>query len=277
MRITLAQPPGLLKATCSKNGNLLVRLCGSMVYVRKSPWCLRIVNSLLNGSWIGKKCALVSVITTTKLFFSALTLSISSTIIEEVLDVCQTGLATLAFFYFDFRDAPKKDVHGLLSSLLVQLSNQSDNFCTILSELYSAHNNGSRQPSEDALMKCLKDMLRLPGQGEIYIVVDALDESPDVSGYPTPREEVLMNVQELVELRLPHVHFCFTCRPEVDIRDALQALAVHNVSLHEQAGQHQDISDYIKFVVYSDPKIRRWREEDRQLVIKTLTEKSGGM
>ena len=83
---------------------------------------------------------------------SGLTLCISSTIIEEVRDVCQTGLATLAFFYFDFRDAAKQDACGLLSSLLVQLSNLSDTFCEILSKLYSAHSRGSRQPSKDTLM-----------------------------------------------------------------------------------------------------------------------------
>jgi hypothetical protein len=160
----------------------------------------------------------------------ALTLPLSSTVIQDVRDVCQTGLAILAFFYFDFRDDSKQNVRSLLSSLLVQLSNRSDNFCTILSELYSAHDSGSQQPSEDSLMKFLKDMLRLPGQGGIYIVMDALDECPNFSGYPTPREEVLMNVQELVELRLPHVHFCITSRPEVDIRDALQALATRRVT-----------------------------------------------
>jgi hypothetical protein len=120
-------------------------------------------------------------------------------------------------------------------------------------------------------------MLTLPGQGEIYIVVDALDECQNVSGYPTPREQVLMVVQELVNLRLPNLHFCITSRPEVDIRDALGSLTVHNLSLHEQAGQNQDIFDYIKFVVYSDPKMRRWREEDKQLVISILIEKAGGM
>jgi hypothetical protein len=66
-------------------------------------------------------------------------------------------------------------------------------------------------------------------------------------------------------------------RPEVDIRDALEPLAVYNVSLHQQAGQNRDISEYIKSVVYSDPKMRRWREEDRQLVSETLIEKAGGM
>ena len=210
-------------------------------------------------------------------FLCLLTLSISSEIIQKIWDTCQTGLATLAFFYFDFRDAAKQDLRSLLSSLLIQLSNRSHKFGGLLDELYSEHDGGSRQPSEDALIKCLKDMLTLLGQGEIFIVVDALDECPNFSGYPTPREQVLDIVQEIVGLCLPHVHFCIMSRPEVDIRDALWPLAVHRVSLHEQAGQNQDILDYIVTVVYSDPKMRRWREEDKKLVIKTLTEKAGGM
>ena len=228
-------------------------------------------------SWIGKNCALVRVTIGTVSFFGVLNLFISSTIVKEVRDVCQTGLATLAFFYFDFRDVSKQDVRCLLSSLLVQLSNISDNFCQILDKLYSDHGRGSQQPSEDALVKCLEDMLTLPGQGEIYIVVDALDECPNLSGCPTPRDDALRIVQSLIGLRLPHVHFCITSRPEVDIRDALEALAVYNVSLHEQTGQNRDILDYINSMVCSDRKMRCWREEDKQLVIKTLTKKAGGM
>ena len=191
--------------------------------------------------------------------------------------MCHTGLATLAFFYFDFRDIGKQDARSMLSSLLIQLCHESDKFSEILSSRHSTHGNGTRQPSEDALLECLKDMLRLRGQGELYIVVDALDECPSVSGYPTPREQVLTVLQELIELHLSHVHFCFTSRPEVDIRDVLEGLAVHNVSLHEQAGQNQDIFDYIESVVSSDTKMRRWREEDRQLVIDSLMRRARGM
>ena len=122
-----------------------------------------------------------------------------------------------------------------------------------------------------------KDMLELRGQGELYIIVDALDECPSVSGYPTPRAEVLKILQELVGLRLPHVHLCITSRPELDIRDTLEGLAVHSVPLHEQDGQNQDIFDYIKSVISSDPKIQRWREEDRQLVMTTLMERARSM
>ena len=201
----------------------------------------------------------------------------SSTVIEDVQDMCQTGLATLVIFYFDFRDAAKQDARSLMSSLLVQLSNQSNSFSATLSEFFSTHDQGSRQPSEDALTECLKDMLQIPGQGAIYIIVDALDECPNSYGYPTPREQVLVIIQDLINLHLPHVHFCLTSRPEVDIREVLKPLTMYNVSLHEERGQNQDIIDYIKTVVSSDPKMRRWQEEDRQLVIRTLTEKAGGM
>ena len=227
-------------------------------------------------SWIRKKCPLVRV-TTRFNFLGALTRIASSSVVEDVQAMCQTGLATLAFFYFDFRDVGKQDARSLLSSLVIQLCHESDQFSDILSSLHSNHRNGTRQPSEDVLLVCLKDMLKLRGQGELYIIVDAIDECPSVSGYPTPREQVLKILQELVDLRLPHVHLCITSRPEVDIRDALKGLAVHNVSLHEQAGQNQDILDYIESVVSTDLKIRRWREEDRQLVMTTLLKRACGM
>lgn len=187
------------------------------------------------------------------------------------------GLATISFFYFDFRDGGKRDIRSLLSSILIQLCHQSCKFAEILSSLFTNHGLGSRQPSEETLMKCLKSMLELPGQGVIYFVLDALDECANSHGCPTSREQVLIVVQELVNLRLPHVHFCVTSRYEVDIREVFQPLVIHNVSLHDQVGQNDDIIDYIDSFVRSDTRMRRWKEEDKQLVIDTLIKKAGGM
>jgi hypothetical protein len=61
---------------------------------------------------------------------------------------------------------------------LVQLSARSDPFCDILSRLYKEHDDGVRQPSDSALMRCLKEMLTLPDQGPVYLILDALDECP---------------------------------------------------------------------------------------------------
>jgi hypothetical protein len=203
--------------------------------------------------------------------------SISSSIIEEVRDVCKMGLATSSFFYFDLRDHGKQDVRHFLSSILVQLCEQSDKFAEILFTLFTKHDRGSSQPSEDALMECLESILKLPGQGAHYLVIDALDECSKSSGFLAPRERVLDVARALINLKVPHVHLCITSRPEIDIRDVLEPLAVHIIPLHQQAGQNQDIADYINDRVRSDPMMQRWREEDKQLVIETLTRKAGGM
>jgi len=135
------------------------------------------------------------------------------------------------------------------------------------------------QPSDSALKKCLKDMLTLPGQHPIYLIMDALDESSATSGIPSPRERVLQLVRELANLRHQNLHICVTSRPEIDIKDVLDALTSRRVSLHDQSGQKEDIADYVRSVVYSnlEPIIRRWKKEDKDLVIETLSERAGGM
>ena len=64
---------------------------------------------------------------------------VSSTIIEDVDSMQKAGLASLAIFYCDFREDQKKDLRGLLSSILVQLCHQSDTYYDILFEFYSKH------------------------------------------------------------------------------------------------------------------------------------------
>jgi hypothetical protein len=49
------------------------------------------------------------------------------------------------------------------------------------------------------------------------------------------------------------------------------------MALHEQNGQKKDIEDYVRSVVHSDRNMRRWRNEDKTLVVETLTEKADGM
>jgi hypothetical protein len=183
----------------------------------------------------------------------------------------------MVYFYFDFSDVDKQNLHNLLPSLLIQLSSRSDSCCDILSRLYSAHDRGAQEPSDPAMVECLKEMLVLDTRRPTYIIIDALDECPDSSTVPSPREEVLKFVDELVGLHLPNVHICVTSRPEPDIQDFLEPLTSRPVSLHDESGQQQDIADYVTSFVHSDRRMRRWREEDKNLVIKTLSEKVDGM
>jgi hypothetical protein len=183
----------------------------------------------------------------------------------------------MAYFFFDFKDKGKQDCRALLSSLLVQLSDRSVKLCDVLLGLHSAHQDGSEQPTDDSLARCLKDMLTVVGPVPIYLIVDALDECPNDSGIPTSREKVLQLVEELVGLRHPNLRLCITSRPEFDIRTTLGPLATQQVSLHDESGQKQDINDYVTSVVRSDVRMKRWRDDEKTMVIDKLTEKADGM
>jgi hypothetical protein len=202
---------------------------------------------------------------------------IRSAIVQDIEGLHAAGLATMAYYYFDFRDVKKQDCYGLLSSLILQLSAKSDTCFNVLSQLYSDNTCGIRKPDLDALKNCMTDMLSLQGQGPIYVIIDALDECPNVSGTPSAREEVLELIEELVDLKLPNLHLCVASRPEIDIRQVLEPLTPLQISLHDESGQKEDIIAYIKSVVRSDRRMRRWREEDQNLVIDTLSRNADGM
>ena len=200
-------------------------------------------------------------------------------VIQDVEAMCKDGNASMAYYYFDFRDANKQGLRDLLTSLLIQISASSGPCCDILSDLYSAHGKGNNQPSDSSLAECLKKMVTLPDQPPIYLIIDALDESPNTFGISSPREMALQLVKELVDLSLPNLHICVTSRPEFDIRNVLEPLTSRRVSLHDQSGQKQDIEDYVRSVVYSDSQqiMKRWKTEDKELVIRTLSERADGM
>jgi len=206
-----------------------------------------------------------------------LMLLFSSAIVEDIRAMQKSGLASLAFFYCDFREGQKKDVHGLLSSLLVQLGGQSDIYSAALSDFYAAHGRGSQHASDDELLECLKDMLKCQGQATVHIIIDGLDECPTTTGMPSPRENVFGLVEELVGLHIPNLRICVTSRPEADISDVLQPLAFRSISLHKEKGQVQDMAEYVKSVIDKDRKMQRWNAKDKQLVIDVLTRKADGM
>ena len=186
-------------------------------------------------------------------------------------------MALVAYFYCDFRDRKKQEVTGLLASLVSQLSAKSDLCYDILSALYSECDGGSQRPEDETLICCLEKMLRTEGLPTVYIIVDALDESPTDFGVTPHRERVLNLVNKLVDLHLPNLRICATSRPEADIQAALASSTSHTISLHGEAGQNKDIADYIRSVVNSDGRMQKWRKKDKDMVISTLSQKADGM
>jgi hypothetical protein len=120
-------------------------------------------------------------------------------------------------------------------------------------------------------------MLSVAAEQPMYIIIDALDECPNLSGIPTPREDVLNFLEDLVSLGRSNLHICVTSRPEADIKDVLGPLARTLVSLHDEIGQMKDISAYVSNFVASDRMMARWRSAEKELVVQELSEKADGM
>lgn len=208
---------------------------------------------------------------------SVLTVLASSTIIQEIDAMRKAGLASLGFFYCDFREDRKKDLRGLLSSLLIQLCHQSGAYGDMLFSLYSEHAKGSHSASDSALAGCLKGLLNLPGLVPIYLIVDALDECPNSSAIPSPRDDVLSLIEELIKLKFPNLRICVTSQPEANIKDVLDPLISHFVSLHDEIGHTKDIKNHIESVLDTHAKTKGWKAEHKQLILDDLTERANGM
>ena len=278
VNLGMAEPEnGGLKVKLMRNGRFLV-LVHSYGFMENVSISHRIFSSLETDSFLagaGKSVIWYDNLSVVRVHL--LMLLASSAIIEDIRTLQKSGLASLAFFYCDFREGQKKDVHGLLSSLLVQLGVQSDIYSVTLSDFYAAHGRGSQHASKGELLECLKDMLKVPGQATVHIIIDGLDECSATTDMPSPRENVFGLVEELVRLHIPNLRICVTSRPETDISDVLRPIAFRSISLHEENGQFQDIAAYVKSVVDTDPKMRRWKAADKQLVVNVLTKKADGM
>ena len=68
-----------------------------------------------------------------------------------------------------------------------------------------------------------------------------------------------------------------TSRPGIDIQTRLEPLAVHAISLNDESRQKIVIATYVSSVVSSDEHMRKWRGENKILVVEELSERADGM
>lgn len=204
-------------------------------------------------------------------------MSTSSAVIQDIMALRNAKSVSMAYFYCDSRDKDKQSYRSLLLSFLFQLYGQSQPFFKALSTLFLEHERGTEIPSDAIVLQCLKEVLSRPAQDPVYLIVDALDEFPKNSGMPSPREQVLELIKDLVDMSSPNLHICVTSLPEIDIKTSLEPLTSLRISLHEQSEQTGDIINYVNSVVLSDANMRTWSVKDKRLVIDTLSEGADGM
>ena len=126
-------------------------------------------------------------------------------------------------------------------------------------------------------MRCLKDVLKVPRQAPIFLVVDALGECPNTSSLSSPRGEASTLLEDPFDSQFTNLRICVASRSKADMKPIFESLTSRSLSLHDERGKKEDIEIYIKSIVNTNRDMRRWRTDHKQLVIDVLTERADGM
>ena len=137
----------------------------------------------------------------------------------------------------------------MLSSLLLQLSSQLKGGHEELAKLQARYSNGL--PTIPVLVDNLQYVIKR--YQDVYIIVDAIDESPKDSA----RGSVLEKLWEMRQWSLKELHLLVTSRDEPDIREELEPLPKEDILL-KNAGVDKDIANMISDRLKKDRKLKRW-------------------
>ena len=174
----------------------------------------------------------------------------------------------IAFFYFTFNDESKQSESAMLQALILQLSGQCSDSRTELTRLYKSHSTGI--PPATILLAYLQRLIQ-NYFGQVYILLDALDESP-LHGQ---RDNVLKAIETMRKWLLPGLHLLVTSRDEPDIRDSLIPAGDEEVIMKNDE-INWDINNFITGHLNTDLKLRKLhKHHDR--IQQVLAERAQGV
>lgn len=163
---------------------------------------------------------------------------------------------TLAYLFCDDKIQDRRTPTAILRSLVWQLLLQNNRLFRHVHADFEKHkeNRLFEELFENfsALWRIFQDMLRDEGAGEVFILIDALDECDRFT-----RKALLLGIRELSQSSpRGRLKFLITCRPEIsDIEYELDGVGF---SLRMDASEvNSDLSNYL------DVKVRELAERKR--------------
>ena len=196
------------------------------------------------------------------------TVSYSSTIVQDLVAYCQSNPSfAIAYFYFDFHDSMKQRYENLVRSLVDQLYTQCTNTPEVLENLYSRNRDGAWQPTTEALVAALRDIVyRFQ---HTYIVLDALDECSE-------RGELLSLIEEIIDWKIETLHLLATSRKEQDIDDCLSSRVSNEIDIQSTLVD-ADIRVHVRDQLRKDRKLKKWSPDAQAEIETALVDGAHGM
>jgi len=191
-----------------------------------------------------------------------------STIIQSVLEhQSSDSNVGIAFFYFTFNDESKRDVSGMLRTLLLQFAGQVHGTHADLTKLWDEYK--TKTPSPAVLIECLRHLIEK--FDKVFVFLDALDEC----NRDGPREHVITTLQSMRAWSLPSLHLFVTSRDERDIRQAFDLPTTEHVTM-QNTGIDKDIAEYVNAQLRSDQGLQKWAKHQSEIE-EALTSRAKGV
>jgi hypothetical protein len=103
--------------------------------------------------------------------------------------------------------------------------------------------------------------------GEIYFVMDALDECPKEN---SERSDLCIILQDMLEWKKPNLHILFVSRKEPDLDEALSPLcSIGPISIQSRIID-EDIRKFVKKQLSTDRNLRCWPAATQQEIEERL-------
>lgn len=196
---------------------------------------------------------------------------LSSSIIEQLLQRCDGTNAVIAYFYFDFTDAQKRNPELMLRSLFCQIIQRTSVVLPCFDALFLSCNNGKRQPTLQALLNVIPQVMQQ--LTHIYIVIDALDECAQ-------RSDLMDMLETLAEWPLDNMHLLLTSRKERDIESSIGSYIEREDTINlDRDVVDKDILLYVRQRLIDDKGLAKWNKDTaiKQEIEAALLNRASGM
>lgn len=164
--------------------------------------------------------------------------------------------ARLAYWYFQFGDEATLVVCNMIRSFIRQLSVSP--LPGVINQLWEKHKKRSSEPDIDELAKILDELI--DSLGEVFIVIDALDECPQTAD-KREREKLLGFIRHLRGKHDKNLHLLATSRPELDIHSELNACPAINIEMVVD----DDVRRFVKNSICSGD-LKDWSNDTKQTI-----------
>lgn len=174
---------------------------------------------------------------------------------------------TFAYYFCDNKDEKRRSATAIIRGLLLQLVRQRP---ILLSQLQIVYDQMKERAFEnfDTLWRILLNIIQDAEAGEVYLLIDALDECGEIS-----REAILGSLKKLAKKSqgssVNSIKVLVTCRPISEIENIL---GVNDCALRiDSTNVQADLSKFIDFRINELADLRkRWPRELIQEIRETI-------